>query len=446
MSNNWNKITIGGRLGLVLLIILGLAIVILGGALIFLISQDWPSSHPLFNYVAGAIVAIFILFGIYPFFAAKTKPDRSYIIFFLLILLFIVFDFFAAGKFLSFVSLPDSPWFNDQIYNYTIDIVLVIMAYVFLFRKRETEPDWRQFFYWGLFFLAAGLILRDMILLIFGLSAVVISLINKSKWKEPQNLSPEEKKTQKSIIIFFVVLLLSALVVPLVIIFIFSWEPVIAPMIPSHYDLPNPPLLTEPETTPNEQNVADETGNEPEVPAAMTEAEARSIAEKTCIKGGESLLAGDYNENTKTWWFDANLNVVREGCNPACVVSEDTKTAEINWRCTGLILPDDDDTAAAITNFEECAAAGNPIMESYPRQCRANSQTFVEQIVPQVTLCSEESRNADVCIQIYDPVCATVEIQCIKAPCNPVKQTFSNSCEACRNPLVRSYTPGECTE
>jgi hypothetical protein len=31
-----------------------------------------------------------------------------------------------------------------------------------------------------------------------------------------------------------------------------------------------------------------------------------------------------------------------------------------------------------ITDFESCAAAGNPIMESYPRQCRANDQTFTE--------------------------------------------------------------------
>jgi len=215
---------------------------------------------------------------------------------------------------------------------------------------------------------------------------------------------------------------------------------------PSDSEQTNTPVINEPEVPANGKDLTDETGNEPEVLAVMTEAEARSIAEKTCIKGGESLSAGDYNENTKTWWFDANLNAVREGCNPACVVSEVTKTAEINWRCTGLIPPNGNDTAAAITNFEECAAAGNPIMESYPRQCRANGQTFVEQIVPQVTPCSEESRSADVCIQIYDPVCATVEIQCIKAPCNAVKQTFSNSCEACRNPLVKSYTPGECTE
>lgn len=76
-----------------------------------------------------------------------------------------------------------------------------------------------------------------------------------------------------------------------------------------------------------------------EVNIKMLEAEAKNIAEKTCVKGGESLGAGTYNENSKTWWFDANLNSVKEGCNPACVVSEETKTAEINWRCTGLIAP-----------------------------------------------------------------------------------------------------------
>ena len=71
----------------------------------------------------------------------------------------------------------------------------------------------------------------------------------------------------------------------------------------------------------------------------LTEAEAKSIAEKSCIKGGESLSPGYYNENSKTWWFDANLNATKEGCNPACVVSEDSRIAEINWRCTGLIIP-----------------------------------------------------------------------------------------------------------
>ena len=41
---------------------------------------------------------------------------------------------------------------------------------------------------------------------------------------------------------------------------------------------------------------------------------------------------------------------------------------------------------AAITSFEECAAAGNPIMESYPEQCRtADGRMFVNS-KQQVTL------------------------------------------------------------
>jgi hypothetical protein len=89
--------------------------------------------------------------------------------------------------------------------------------------------------------------------------------------------------------------------------------------------------------------------------ATLTESEARIIAEASCIKGGEALSAGSYNPNSKTWWFDANLNATREGCNPACVVSEETKTAEINWRCTGLKM---NNTNSSSTNNECTCPSG----------------------------------------------------------------------------------------
>lgn len=41
------------------------------------------------------------------------------------------------------------------------------------------------------------------------------------------------------------------------------------------------------------------------------------------------------NEVTGTWWI--NLDIKKEGCNPACVIDVETKMAEINWRCTGLL-------------------------------------------------------------------------------------------------------------
>jgi len=62
-----------------------------------------------------------------------------------------------------------------------------------------------------------------------------------------------------------------------------------------------------------------------------------------------------------------------------------------------------------------------------------------------VTFCTQKQRNADVCPMIYDPVCAKVNVQCVKAPCNPVYENFSNSCVACINEVVESYIKGECT-
>jgi eight-cysteine-cluster-containing protein len=40
---------------------------------------------------------------------------------------------------------------------------------------------------------------------------------------------------------------------------------------------------------------------------------------------------------------------------------------------------------STITSFEECAAAGNPVMESHPRQCRTEGgKLFVENIAVEV--------------------------------------------------------------
>jgi hypothetical protein len=72
-------------------------------------------------------------------------------------------------------------------------------------------------------------------------------------------------------------------------------------------------------------------------PAPMSEKIARSIAETSeCIEDGALKDNARYNESSKTWWID--LDIDKPGCNPACVVYED-ETVKINWRCTGLITP-----------------------------------------------------------------------------------------------------------
>jgi putative hemolysin len=67
----------------------------------------------------------------------------------------------------------------------------------------------------------------------------------------------------------------------------------------------------------------------------MSEEEARKIAETgDCAQTGKLEQQAVYNDNSGTWWID--LDAEKPGCNPACVVDVKTKTAEVNWRCTGL--------------------------------------------------------------------------------------------------------------
>ena len=72
----------------------------------------------------------------------------------------------------------------------------------------------------------------------------------------------------------------------------------------------------------------------------MSEDEARAIASNSeCARIGTLKDNAFYNDSTGTWWID--LAVDKPNCNPACVVHVSDKTAEVNWRCTGLVVPTD---------------------------------------------------------------------------------------------------------
>ena len=72
-----------------------------------------------------------------------------------------------------------------------------------------------------------------------------------------------------------------------------------------------------------------------EVPCRLTLEDALDAALRSeCADSGR--VSGEnafFNNNSKTWWLSLESN--KSGCNPACVVYEN-RSAEINWRCTGL--------------------------------------------------------------------------------------------------------------
>lgn len=152
----------------------------------------------------------------------------------------------------------------------------------------------------------------------------------------------------------------------------------------------------------------------------LTEAEARVIAEFACIKGGEALSAGSYNANSKTWWFDANLNATREGCNPACVVSEASRTAELNWSCTGLKNPS-----------EEPA----PIVPSpRPRVCGIENCHGLD------IICGEHP--AEMCTMLYqlgDKCRALARCEVVAGTCGLVENPEFTACKNCAQRCERDF-------
>lgn len=78
---------------------------------------------------------------------------------------------------------------------------------------------------------------------------------------------------------------------------------------------------------------------------------------------------------------EGRILIIKHNGSPACVKpSTAVKLEDLGWG--GMPPPCCKPTeVSSATNFEECIAEGNPIMESYPRQCRTmDGKHFVESI------------------------------------------------------------------
>ena len=126
-----------------------------------------------------------------------------------------------------------------------------------------------------------------------------------------------------------------------------------------------------------------------------------------------------------------------------CVFSDGSECEE--WAYfRGDCKPGRGQGGAGINSFDDCVAAGNPVMESYPRQCMsADGQNFTEVLDKPVGFPADDAPT--ICTMDYTPVCALVQVQCVKAPCPPVFETKSNECVAkTLGNMLLGYTPGEC--
>jgi hypothetical protein len=124
-----------------------------------------------------------------------------------------------------------------------------------------------------------------------------------------------------------------------------------------------------------------------------------------------------------------------EGCFIVSILRGDTQEVSnvtlVNWKFVFK------NNINKIENFEECISAGNPVMESYPRQCSFNGSTFTESLKH---VCTNIESLQTACTMEYNPVCGEYLLNSGKT----MYQTFGNGCSACAAMKVVSYTQGEC--
>jgi len=186
-------------------------------------------------------------------------------------------------------------------------LILFFIAFVYIYKGKKHEIDYKGWFYIGIVWLAIGLPLKNFVLFILGLVFVLVGIINKSKWKtsKPWNkLSKEEKKIKLAVMIALGILVVTGIVA-----------------------------------------------------FAVYSKSQKRIGGQTDEHG--CLIAAGYS------YCESKQK---------CLRMWEDYCEEYKEAFRGRENPE------LIDSFDDCIHSGYPIMESYPRQCRANNQTFREEI------------------------------------------------------------------
>lgn len=93
-----------------------------------------------------------------------------------------------------------------------------------------------------------------------------------------------------------------------------------------------------------------------------------------CNDTGGNWLSDYYECENISRGLCEEMDGVFNECESACRHNPETDV------CTMQCVAVCKFSKTEITDFASCAASGNPIMESYPRKCRANGQNFTENI------------------------------------------------------------------
>ena len=100
-----------------------------------------------------------------------------------------------------------------------------------------------------------------------------------------------------------------------------------------------------------------------------------SLSSENSCKADSDCACGKHIETGECFFGNAEYVDVLQQCPDFCTgIAGHLKVSCVENVCR------QSSSLGRINDFDECIAAGNPAMESYPRQCMADGRTFVEEI------------------------------------------------------------------
>ncbi len=104
-------------------------------------------------------------------------------------------------------------------YVFTSGIILftiIIVGLIFLKKQKNHKPDYYTLFILGILWLPIGISMENYALFFMGLAFLIAGILNKDKWRKPEenwkNLTENEKKLKILLLIILGLLLISGLV------------------------------------------------------------------------------------------------------------------------------------------------------------------------------------------------------------------------------------------
>lgn len=107
------------------------------------------------------------------------------------------------------------------------------------------------------------------------------------------------------------------------------------------------------------------------------------------------------------------------------------------------LIPDDfgnNTTTSSIT--KKYVAKGKEQCDALRFQCEVGKKPFFDEVG---CGCEDDITSAEFCTEEYKPVCGELEVQCIRAPCPPIRQTYGNRCLA-EKENAKNIIEGECAK